>query len=291
MTKPAQPTGERPLAFDLMFLRERAMDCRLTDEELAALTGIPTADWDTHLTPHTLPAAALFPLARALNTSPESLLRAPEQATRPGPSTATHATVLHAALLEAGRIHPDDLASALEWTPHRLKRAATSLASHLEQPSSPHRLIHTDTTIHLITVPGLLTGSQRQNLHSAGHTAASLTPGEAAATARLLYCHSSGLPPDLSAEQIPRLANRRLLVPSAKQSSPHPDVLFALGLAPHPLTDHPAPADHQALGQHPTAAHPEQHRRVHHPGQVPADAAARRPASVPTANTPQPPEP
>ncbi|MFD3960502.1 hypothetical protein [Streptomyces bacillaris] len=78
--------------------------------------------------------------------------------------------------LEADRIHPDDLASALEWTPHRLQRAATTLAAHLEQSSSPHRLIHTDTAIHLTCVPDLLTGKQRQNLHNSGHTASSLAP-------------------------------------------------------------------------------------------------------------------
>jgi len=237
VTDQLPPPGNTPAAaFDLMFLRDRAMECRLTDEDLTALTGIPTADWDTHLTPHTLPAAALFPLARALNTSPQSLLRVPEQATRPSPSpqAATHATMLHAALLEAGRIHPDDLASALEWPPHRLKRAATALAAHLEQPSSPHRLVHTDTTIHLTCVPGLLDPRQRQNLHSAGHTASSLAPGEAAAVTRLLHRTGSGLPPDVPAEQIPRLAGRRLLAPSGRQHAPHPDVLFALGLAAPP---------------------------------------------------------
>lgn len=47
---------------------------------------------------------------------------------------------------------------------------------------------------------------------------------------------ASGHPPDLTAEQISRLANRRLLTPSGEQPDPHPDVLFALGLAPYPLT-------------------------------------------------------
>ncbi|MEV6058293.1 hypothetical protein, partial [Streptomyces sp. NPDC052107] len=194
------PGGTSAVAFDLKFLRERAAQCRLTDEDLAALTGIPTTDFGTRLTPHTLPAAALFTLARALNTSAESLLRQPGPARRPAPGLAGHATVLHAALLEADRIHPDDLASALEWTPHRLKRAATALAAHLEQTGSPHRLVHTDTTIHLTCAPDLLTGKQRQNLHHAGHTAASLAPGEAAALARLLHHTARGLTPDLPAE-------------------------------------------------------------------------------------------
>lgn len=154
--QPPLPGNTSAAAFDLMFLRTRAAECRLTDEDLAALTGIPTADWDTH----TLPAAALLALARALNTSPESLLRVPEYASRRSvPGAATHATVLHAALLEVGRIHPDDLASALEWPPYRLERAAGTLAAHLDQPGSPQRLIHTDTTIHLATVPGCLTPS------------------------------------------------------------------------------------------------------------------------------------
>lgn len=137
MTAPAPPPGASPLAFDLTFLRERAMDCRLGDYELTALTGIPTADWDTHLTPQTLSAEALIHLARALATSPESLLRTPAQDPRPAPAAAAHATVLHAALMEAGRIHPDDLACALEWPAHRLGRAATALAAHLEQHHSP----------------------------------------------------------------------------------------------------------------------------------------------------------
>ncbi|WP_240649063.1 hypothetical protein [Streptomyces sp. Z26] len=257
--QPQPPSDTSAVAFDLMFLRTRAAECRLTDEDLTALTGIPTADWGTHLTPRTLPAATLFTLARALNTSPESLLRVPERASRSSvPGAATHATVLHAALLEVGRIHPDDLASALEWPPHRLKRAATTLAAHLEQPSSPHRLVHTDTTIHLTCVPGLLDPGQRKNLHNTGHTAASLAPGEAAALTLLLHRAASGLTPDLPAEQIPRLANRRLLAPSAKQQSPHPDVLFALGLAAHPLLDaadhrHAAAADAHSAGGSPPA--------------------------------------
>jgi hypothetical protein len=238
------PSDTFALAFDLTFLRTRAMECQLTDEDLTALTGIPTADFGTRLTPHTLSAAALFSLARALATSPDPLLHTPEQTTRPnpGPGAATHATVLHAALLEAGPLHPDDLASALQWPPHRLKRAATTLAEQLEQQGSPHRLVHTDTTIQLATVPGLLSPRQRQNLHSAGHTAASLSPGEAAAVTRLLHRTVSGLPLDVSPGQIPRLAGRRLLAPAGKQLAAHPDVLFALGLAAHPLTDAQAAA-------------------------------------------------
>jgi hypothetical protein len=268
------PGGTSAVAFDLKFLRERAVECRLTDEDLTALTGIATADFDSHLTPHTLPTATLFTLARALNTAAESLLRQPAPNRRPAPAAADHATVLHAALLEADRIHPDDLASALEWTPHRLGRAATTLAAHLEQQGSPHRLVHTDTTIHLTRVPDLLDPKQRQNLLSCGHTAASLAPGEAAALARLLHHTARGLTPDLPAEQIPRLANRRLLAPSGEQPTAHPDVLFALGLAAHPLMDAAGPADHPALSHRPAAA-------------ADADPAGNS-ASVPAAATPGP---
>ncbi|MEU9397031.1 hypothetical protein AB0D86_44470 [Streptomyces sp. NPDC048324] len=248
MTDQLFPPGDTSaVAFDWKFLRERAVECRLTDEDLTALTGIPTADWGTRLNPHTLPATALLTLARALNTSAESLLRQPAPNRRPAPRAADHATVLHAALLEADRIHPDDLASALEWTPHRLKRAATTLAAHLEQQGSPQRLVHTDTTIHLSRVPDLLDPKQRQNLLGRGHTAASLAPGEAAALVRLLHHTARGLPSDVPAEQIPRLANRRLLAPAGNQPTPHPDVLFALGLAAHPLLDASGPAGHPAL--------------------------------------------
>ncbi|EGX57746.1 hypothetical protein SZN_21391 [Streptomyces zinciresistens K42] len=284
--QPPQPGDTSVAAFDLMFLRTRAAQCRLTDEDLTALTGIPTADWGTHLTPHTLPAAALLALARALDTSPESLLRVPEQASRGSvPGAATHATVLHAALLEVGRIHPDDLACALQWPPHRLKRAATALAVHLEQPSSPQRLIHTDTTIHLTCVPGLLTGTQRQNMYNTGHTAASLAPGEAAALTRLLHRTARGLTPDLPADQIPRLANRRLLAPAGNQPAPHPDVLFALGLAAHPLLDAAGP---QVLGHRPAAAAPGPHRRVH---QADAARAEFTDSHLPVPAPPQPPRP
>ncbi|OKI99919.1 hypothetical protein [Kitasatospora sp. CB01950] len=286
MTAPAPPTGTSLFAFDLTFLRERATDCRLGDDELTALTGIPTADWDTHLTPQTLPAAALIHLAHALSTSPESLLRTHAQDSRPGPQTATHAIVLHAALMEAGRIHPDDLASALEWPAHRLGRAATALAAHLEQHDSPHRLVHTDTSIHLTTMPGLLTGQQRQNLHSTGHTVASLSPLEAAAVTRLLRRTAEGLPLELSPEQIPRLANRRLLAPTGGHPAVHPDVLFALGLARHPLTDTPAPADSQVLGHRAAVADPQQLRHVDYPAAVLADPVAR---PVPAGAIPQPP--
>lgn len=287
--QPPPPGDTSAAAFDLAFLRTCAMECRLTDEDLTALTGIPATDFDTHLTPQTLPAAALFFLARALNASPESLLRASEQSTRRSvPGAATHATVLHAALLEVGRIHPDDLASALEWPPHCLKRATTALAVHLEQSSSPHRLIHTDTTIHLTTVPGLLGPKQRQNLHSTGHTAASLAPGEAAALTRLLHRTARGLTPDLPPEQVPRLANRRLLASSGKQPAPHPDVFFALGLAAHPLMDAAGLVDHQVLGHRPAAADPEQHRHVHHADAARADFADSL-LPVPAAAPPQPP--
>ncbi|MFD7981059.1 hypothetical protein [Streptomyces sp. NPDC059071] len=284
--QPPPPGDTSAAAFDLMFLRTRATQCRLTDEDLTALTGIPTADWGTHLTPHTLPAAALLALARALNTSPESLLRVPEHTSRGFvPGAATHATVLHAALLEVGRIHPDDLACALQWPPRRLKRAATALAAHLEQRGSPQRLIHTDTTIHLTCVPGLLTGTQRQNLYNTGHTAASLAPGEAAALTRLLHRTARGLTPGLPADQIPRLANRRLLAPAGKPPAPHPDALFALGLAAHPLLDTAGP---QALGHRPAAADPGPHRRVHH-----ADAAHAEytDSPLPVPAPPQPPRP
>ncbi|WNM32721.1 hypothetical protein RKE30_21240 [Streptomyces sp. Li-HN-5-11] len=276
MTDQTPPPGDTSaVAFDWKFLRERAAQCRLTDEDLTVLTGIPTADFGTRLTPHTLPAAALFALARALNTSAESLLRQSKPARRPAPAAAGHATVLHAALLEADRIHPDDLASALEWTPHRLRRAATALAAHLEQSSSPHRLIHTDTAIHLTCVPDLLDPKQRQNLHNSGHTAASLAPSEAAVLAHLLHHTARGLTPDLSADQIPRLANRRLLAPAGKQPTPHPDVLFALGLAAHPLTGAASPAGHPALD----------HRHAPAAGAESAGASVPAPAAV----TPPPP--
>ncbi|PJE97351.1 hypothetical protein CUT44_12940 [Streptomyces carminius] len=286
--QPPPPGDTSATAFDLMFLRTRAMECRLTDEDLTALTGIPTADFDAHLTPRTLPAAALLALARALNTSPESLLRVPEHASRrSAPGAATHATVLHAALLEVGRIHPDDLASALGWGAHRLKRAASILAAHLDQPSSPQRLVHTDTTIHLTCVPGLLDPGQRQNLYNTGHTAASLAPGEAAALTRLLHRTARGLTPALPAEQVPRLANRRLLAPSGKQPAPHPDVLFALGLAARPLLDAAGPVGHQVLGHRPAAAAPEQHRRVHHADAARADFTDSL-LPVPAADPPPP---
>ncbi|MFC8274242.1 hypothetical protein ACFUJR_17285 [Streptomyces sp. NPDC057271] len=75
--QPPPPGDTSAAAFDLMFLRTRTAQCRLSDEDLTALTGIPTADWGTHLTPHTLPAAALLALARALDTSPESSCASP----------------------------------------------------------------------------------------------------------------------------------------------------------------------------------------------------------------------
>ncbi|MGW0827190.1 hypothetical protein [Streptomyces sp. NPDC002845] len=237
------PSDERDMtAFDLTFCRERACARALTDEDLAQLTGIPTADWDRRFTPHTLTAAALFALARALDTAPEALLRTSGQARRPRrrPSSAAagaaaHATVLHAALLQTGRIHPDDLASALQWPAHRLQRAAQTLAVRLEQQAGPHRLVHTDTTLHLAAQPGLLTAEQQQNLHEGGHTAASLSPGEATALTRLLYSAAHGLPATVPAGQVPRLQGRRLLAPFGGGPAPHPDVLFALGLAARPL--------------------------------------------------------
>lgn len=245
------------IVFDLAFCRERAGERHLTDGDLAALCGIPVADWGRRLSPHTLSAAALFALARALDTSPESLLRDAGYARRPrrrprsGPGTAEHATVLHAALLETGPLHPDDVASALQWPAHQLRRAAKALAARLEQQAGPHRLVHTDTTLHLAPQPGLLTVEQEQNLHEGGHTAASLSPGEAAALTSLLHTAVHGLVHAVSAGQIPRLAARGLLVPDGGGPAPPPDVLFALGLAARPLSAtgqavdagaHPAPA-------------------------------------------------
>ncbi|GAB2967282.1 hypothetical protein [Streptomyces heilongjiangensis] len=245
------PPGERDMtAFDLTFCRERARARALTDDDLAQLTGIPTADWDRCSTPHALTAAALFALARALDTAPESLLRERGHTRRPQPrphpgaaGAAAPATVLHAALLQTGRIHPDDLASALQWPAHRLQRAATALAAALEQQAGPHRLVHTDTTLHLAAQPGLLTAEQQQNLYEGGHTAASLSPGEAAALTRLLYSAAHGLPDTVPAGQVPRLQGRRLLAPFGGQPAPHPDVLFALGLAARPLPASSSAAD------------------------------------------------
>ncbi|MCX4474857.1 hypothetical protein OOK44_38625 [Streptomyces cellulosae] len=231
------------IAFDLAWCRERARARALTDEDLAHLTGIPTTDWDQRLTPHTLTAAALFALARALGAAPESLLctsgpaRRPRQ--RPGRTAAagTYTTVLHAALLQTGPVHPDDVASALGWPAHRLQRAAKELAVQFERHAGPHRLVHTDTTLHLDCAPGLLTAEQQQNLYEGGHTAASLSPGEASALTFLLHTAAHNLPHAVPAEQLPRLAGRRLLAPFGGEPAPHPDVLFALG-----LTDHLLPA-------------------------------------------------
>jgi hypothetical protein len=237
-------SGERDMTgFDLTLVRKRARERHLTDEDLAALCGIPVADWGRLLSPHTLSAAALFALARALDTSPESLLRdaghtrrpPARPCSRPAAGTAPHATVLHAALLQTGPVHPDDLASALTWPVYQLQRAAQTLAAQLEQQAGPQRLVHTDTTLHLALQPGLLTAAQEQNLHEGGHTAASLSPGEAAALTCLLHTAVHGLPHAVPAGQIPRLAARGLLVPDGGGSAPHPDVLFALGLAARPL--------------------------------------------------------
>ncbi|MET7714818.1 hypothetical protein [Streptomyces sp. NPDC005407] len=235
---PQPPHLQIPVAFDLPYLRARALECRLTDDELTALAGIPSTDWDPHLTPQTLSGAALIALAHALNTPPESLLRQPDTTRKPphrSPQLAPRTAVLHAALIETGRIHPDDLASALEWDPTRLKRAAAALQAHLHQANSPQRLIHTEATIHLAALPGLLTTRQLNSLYSTGHIAAALSPSEATAAADLLHRTARGLPLDVPAAQIPRLANRRLLAP-ASPPAPHPDLLFALGMNPHPLT-------------------------------------------------------
>lgn len=165
---PPPPHVQHPVGFDLSYLRSRALECRLTDDELTELTGTPTADWSTHLTPQTLSIAALIDLAHALNTSPESLLCQPDTTHKPhrrSPQLAPHAAVLHAALTETGRIHPDDLASALEWTPTRLKRAAASLTAQLHRANSPQRLIHNGMNMHLAAGPRLLTPP------AAGHSA------------------------------------------------------------------------------------------------------------------------
>ncbi|MCZ0991761.1 hypothetical protein [Streptomyces diastatochromogenes] len=242
MTHPNPPHPQTTLAFDLPFLRARARESQLTDDELTTLTGIPTTDWDPHLTPQTLNSAALLALAHALHTPPESLLRQPDTPHQPphrSPQHAPHAAILHAALIETGRIHPDDLASALEWDPTRLKRAAATLKTHLHQANSPQRLIHTDTAIHLAAQPGLLTARQLNSLYRTGHTAAALSPGEATTAAHLLHCTAHALPLDLPAEQIPRLTNRRLLAPTGPPA-PHPDLLFALGLTASPMTHVPA---------------------------------------------------
>ncbi|MEU5090653.1 hypothetical protein [Streptomyces sp. NPDC021356] len=235
-------SGERDMTgFDLTLVRKRARERHLTDEDLAALCGIPVADWGRRLSPHTLSAAALFALARSLDTSPESLLRdaghqRPRRCPRSGPGAAEHATVLHAALLQTGPLHPDDAASALQWPAHQLRRAAKTLSAQLEKQAGPHRLVHTDTTLHLAVQPGLLTVEQEQNLHEGGHTAASLSPGEAAALTCLLHTAVYGLSLAVPAGQIPRLAARGLLVPDGGGPAPHPDVLFALGLAARPLS-------------------------------------------------------
>ncbi|MFD9194995.1 hypothetical protein ACFWCA_43145 [Streptomyces phaeochromogenes] len=242
MTKPNPPHLHASLAFDLPFLRARALERRLTEDELATLTGIPTADWDPRLTPQALSSAALIALAHALNTPPESLLRpldAPHQPPHRSPQLAPHTAILHAALIETGRIHPDDLASALEWDPTRLKRAAATLKTHLHQANSPQRLTHTETAIYLAAQPGLLTARQLNSLYSTGHTAAALSPGEAVAAAHLLHRTVHTLPMDLPAEQIPRLTNRRLLAPTGPLA-PHPDLLFALGLTSCPMPHAPA---------------------------------------------------
>ncbi|MGG2463740.1 hypothetical protein ACO0M4_28750 [Streptomyces sp. RGM 3693] len=248
------PSGERDmtdvLAFDLEFCRQRSQERHLTDGDLAALCGIPVADWGRRLTPHTLSAAALFALARALDTSPESLLDSglARPLSRPAAGAAEPATVLHAALLETGPLHPDDAASALQWPARQLQRAAQDLAARLEQQAGPHRLVHTDTTLHLAPQPGLLTPEQEQNLHEGGHTAASLSPGEAAALTHLLHTAARGLVPAVPAGQIPRLAARGLLAPDdGRQPAPHPDVLFALGLAARPLPATGSVADAEAL--------------------------------------------
>ncbi|MFF4590442.1 hypothetical protein [Streptomyces sp. NPDC001388] len=255
MTHPHPPHLLIPLAFDLPFLQERARERRLTDDELTTLTGIPTTDWDPHLTPQTLSSAALIALAHALNTPPESLLRQPDTPHQPphrSPQRAPHAAVLHAALIETGRIHPDDLASALEWDPTRLKRAAATLKTHLHQANSPQHLVHTETAIYLAAQPGLLTARQANSLYSTGHTAAALSPGEATAAASLLHRTVHALPLDLPAEQIPRLANRRLLAPTGPPT-PHPDLLFALGLTACPMAPAPAqPSDTTALSTAPS---------------------------------------
>ncbi|MFH8224737.1 hypothetical protein ACH4C2_37020 [Streptomyces sp. NPDC018057] len=232
------------VAFDLDVVRERARQCRLTDEDLAALCS-PVADWGRRLSPHTLSAAALVALARALGTPCESLLRDADTRrpparprVRPAAGTAEHASVLYAALLQTGPVHPDDLASALMWPVHQLRRAAQTLAVRLEQQAGPHRLVSTDTTLHLAVQPGLLTAAQERNLYEGGHSVAGLSPGEAAALTRVLHTAARGLPPAVPTGQIPRLAARGLLAPDNDGGAgpgPHPDVLFALGLSDHPL--------------------------------------------------------
>ncbi|MFF1322404.1 hypothetical protein ACFVZZ_23675 [Streptomyces chartreusis] len=202
MSDPPPPLAPQTPAFDLPYLRALALQRQLTDDELTAATGIPTADWPTHLTPHTLSSAAMIALASILNTSPESLLRpAGTDPQRPDhtPHLAPQTAVLHAALIETGPIHPDDLAAALEWNPTDLTRAITSLKAQLHQTNSPQRLIHTPSTIHLAAAPGLLTPRQLRNLHQAGHGAAALSPAEATATAHLLQRTVLGLPVDIAA--------------------------------------------------------------------------------------------
>ncbi|WP_405933723.1 hypothetical protein [Streptomyces sp. NBC_00827] len=238
---PHPPDLPTPAAFDLPYLRARALQCRLTDDELTALTGIPTAEWEARLTPQNLSSAAMIALAHILNTPPDSLLYqpgTPRTGPHRSPQPTPQAAVLHAALIETGPVHPDDLASALEWHPTRLTRAAAALKTHLAQANSPQRLICTDTTIHLAATPGLLTSRQLDNLHHAGHCAASLSPNEATAAARLLHRTVLGLPVDASAAQIPRLTNRGLLAPVGPPA-PHPDLLFALGLTASPITGLP----------------------------------------------------
>jgi hypothetical protein len=233
-TADAKAAAGDDLAFDTAYLLSRAADCRLTAGDLAELTGIPATDLDRHLRPDTISAARLIHLAHALDARPETLLHG---AARHDPATAAHAddtTVLHAALHTAGRVHPADLATALDWPPDRLRAAATALCDRLDRPESPHRLVFTDTLAHLAATPGLLTPQQRTSLETAGRSDAALAPDEAALAARLLHHHQAGtLAPTIRATDIPRLAERRLLAPTIP-ATPHRDLLFALGIAETP---------------------------------------------------------
>jgi hypothetical protein len=244
----------------------------ISERDFGIDTGLRLADIEAGLPPRAITLEHLARLADLLELDPTELLTipghpeqtstAPETTDTPtarGEPSRDDAATVYATLTLFGRFTPDELATSLDWSTRRLDKALRILTERLA--TQPVQLTVDDEVCEALAItarPGGLPGTLADRLEATRLARHPLTEGEARTMLTLIGDEIDPdvderdlqarewrwLPTQFRSARHARLAHRGLAtpIPNSGWVTPptvHPDVLFALDLAPSPAQASP----------------------------------------------------
>jgi hypothetical protein len=271
MSARARPQSHRfGLNYPVIAARVAALE--ISERDFGIDTGLRLGDIEGGLPPRAITLEHLARLADLLELDPTELLTIPAHPEPVSPASETtdapaargepggdDAAMVYAILTLCGRFTPDELTTSLGWSARRLDKALRILTERLA--TQPVQLTVDDEVCEALAITaryGVLPGTLADRLEATGLARHPLTEGEARTMLTLV---GDEIDPDVAERDLQarewrwlptrfrsarhaRLAHRGLAAPLPNSGwvappTVHPDVLFALDLAPSPARASP----------------------------------------------------